>query len=401
MIAWLLLVLAAMGWMYWVAATWLTLGFFRPRAGRGAEPTPAGLPPVSVLKPVKGLDFAAYESFATFCRQDYPRYELLFGVASARDAAIPVIERLRRDFPAIPIRLHVTPPVGANSKASILHGLAQKAEHDVLVVSDSDIEAPPDCLWRVVAPLADPVVGMVVTAYRGGTPRSFAALLEALYIGPTFLPGVLVARIVLRMRFALGACLALRRADLGRIGGFAAVADFLADDYQLGRRVAGLGLRVALIPLVVTCSLGPTRLVDTWRREVRWSRCTRSSRPLGFFGLLLTMPTPFALLAVVAGGGGLAWAAVAISLVVRWAAAAVITTVMADPARRLLALLPLRDVVTAVVWAASALGRTVWWRGERYRVNAEGTLEVPPRAAGRAYPAPSPDTATRSQRWTG
>ncbi len=205
---------------------------------------------------------------------------------------------------------------------------------------------------------------------------TLTAQLEALHMGATFLPSVIVARKVLRMRFALGATMVLRKCDLARVGGFAALADWLADDYQLGARIAGLGLRVQLSDYVVASSLGATTFQDQWQREVRWSRCNRVSRPLEYPGILLTFSTPLSILALIAGGiTPLTGAALAGSLCLRWTVARIVSGYTGDRATRAsLALLPISDILSVLVWGAAAFGRRIAWRGAEYEVQPDGRL---------------------------
>lgn len=367
----LLLVLAS--WIYWLVAWWWVRSFFRVRQ----QPEPAFSPPVSLLKPVKGLDVQAYQNFASFCRQDYPDYELLFGVSDPADPVIPVIGRLSRDFPGLKIRLFVVPATGPNPKAAALHALAAEAAHEVLVVSDSDMRVTPDYLRRVVSPLADPQVGLVTCPYRGENPRTFTARLEALHMGATFLPGAIVARKVLNMRFALGATMALRRTDLARLGGFAAVAGYLADDYQLGVRIARLGLRVHLSDYVIASVLGATTFREQWDREVRWAHCTRLSRPWEYPGLLLTYSTPLAVaLLLLSDFTSEAWLALSISLLLRWLVAWHIAGYTGDlNIRQWIVWLPVRDMLSALIWCVGAVGRRVTWRGADYLLEEDGRLQ--------------------------
>ncbi|MGA9351621.1 MAG: bacteriohopanetetrol glucosamine biosynthesis glycosyltransferase HpnI [Anaerolineae bacterium] len=368
----LLFLLTVASWLYWLVACWWVRAFFHDRL----DPNPGFMPPVSILKPVKGLDFQAYENFVSFCQQDYPHFELLFGMSDPADPAIPVVERLQQSFPRHNIRLSVVQASGSNHKASILHGLANQARHELLVVSDSDMRVTPDYLRRVVAPLADEQIGLVTCPYRGEAPFNLTARLEALYVGSTFLPSVIVARRFLDMRFALGATVALRRSDLARIGGFAAVANYLADDYQLGARVADLGLRVHLSDYVVASVLGATTFRDQWDREVRWARCSRVSRPLEYPGLLLTFSTPLAVtLALVTGFAPLGRLTLLISALVRWLVAWLVAGYAGDQVvRQWLVWLPVRDMLSALIWCAGGLGRRVTWRGEEFRLQADGRM---------------------------
>jgi len=367
---WLLIVAS---WLYWLIALCLVYDFFRANSPNRRD----FLPPVSVLKPVKGVDVQAYQNFASFCQQDYPDYELILGVADPNDPIIPVIERLKWDFPAPGIRLIIAQPLGANRKASLLHSLVEQARYETLVVSDSDMRATPDYLRRVVAPLADERVGLVTCPYWGTTTLNFTAGLEALHMGVTFLPSVVVARKVLDMRFAMGATVALRRRDLTRIGGFAALADYLADDYQLGARIAGLGLKVRLSDYVMSCVLGATRFREQWDREVRWMRCAHVSRPLEYPGLLISFATPLSLVLVLATGFEPAsLRALAVSLLLRWAVAWLISGRTGDrEARRWLLWLPARDVLSALTWCVGGLGRRIAWRGEEFILQPGGKMQ--------------------------
>jgi len=368
----LLFLLTVASWLYWLVACWWVRAFFRDRSDQNS----GFMPPVSILKPVKGLDFQAYENFVSFCQQDYPHFELLFGVSDPADPAIPVVERLQQSFPRHNVRLSVVQASGSNRKASILHGLADQACHEVLVVSDSDMRVTPDYLRRVVAPLANEHIGLVTCPYRGEAAFNLTARLEALYWGSTFLPSVVVARRYLGMRFALGATMALRRSDLARMGGFAAVADYLADDYQIGARVAGLGRRVYLSDYIVASVLGATTFRDQWDREVRWSRCSRVSRPLEYPGILLTFSTPLAVtLALVNGFAPPERLVLTISLCVRWLVTWLVAGYTGDLAvRQWLIWLPVRDMLSALVWCAGGLGRRVTWRGEEFRLQADGRM---------------------------
>ncbi len=369
-----LALLLAASWVYWLAACWLVRSFFRH--GHAAEPGPAG-PPVSILKPVRGLDAGAYDNFASFCRQDYPDYEIVFGVAEEDDPAVPVIRRLQRDFPERDIRLIVAPPFAPNRKACLLHRLAAVAKHEILAMSDSDMRVTPDYLRRVTAPLADPKVGLVTCPYVGGDVRSFPAALEALHMGVTFLPSVVVARKVMAMRLALGASVVMRRVDLDQLGGFAALSDYLAEDFQVGYQTATkLGLKVHLSDYVITSVIGEISFREEWSHELRWMRCNRVSRPREYPGLLLTSSTALAtLLALASGFGERSQQALLVTLVLRFVAGWLVAGYTHDRAsRHWLAWLPVRDALSALVWVAGGVGETVSWRGEHYRLEPGGRM---------------------------
>lgn len=275
----LFFLVTAASWVYWLLALVLVRRFF---GADDQERAPSGFaPPVSILKPVKGVDFDAYENFASFCDQDYPRYEVVFGVNNAADPAVALIERLQNERQSCRIRLvKVVDARGANRKAGLLDRLAAAAGHDLLVVNDSDMRVGPDYLRRVVGPLAEEGVGLVTCLYRAEAPHSFTARLEALHMGLSFLPSVLVGRLIVGMRFALSASNSLHRRDLDAIGGFAALADYLADDYQLGARISASGRRIHLSRYLMVTHLGATTFREQWGRELRWAgpACRRRTR---------------------------------------------------------------------------------------------------------------------------
>ena len=252
-----LLVLAVAPFAYYVVAIVAAGRFFRKIPPAPAGALPDFTPPVSILKPIRGLDRETYENYASFCRQDYPDFEILFCVTDEREPAIPVIEKLIRDFPERSIRLLVgSEPLGASDKVNKLCRMAREARHDIVIASDSDVRVAPGFLRAVVAPFSDPKVGGVTCLYRGLTDGSFAADLEALGNSADFAPGVLVARLFGDLDFMLGAVMVTTKKHLGEIGGFESLVDYFCDDYELGNRIAARGHRVELDGLVVACSGG-------------------------------------------------------------------------------------------------------------------------------------------------
>lgn len=367
-------------WAYWLLASACLRRFLRtPRAD--PEPRPGALPRVSVLKPVKGADHEAYECFASFCRQDYPDYEVLFAAARADDPAIPVVERLQRDLPERAIRLLVTGDSGGNPKTALLERLAAEARGEVLVAADSDVRADPDLLRRLAAPLADPAVGLVSALYRSRGGTTLAARLLGLYLDGAFVPSAVLAHRAAGRRFALGAAMAFRRRDLERLGGYAAFRDRLLDDYEIGARMAALGLEVRLSPAVVTHVLGAESFRGQWQRELRWNRGIRAARPADYAGLAVTQATPLALLVLLLafplGLGSWGLAALLATLALRAAVArrAALDLGGDRPPLFDLAWLPLRDLLTAAAWGAGLAGRRIVWRGARYLVRKDGGIE--------------------------
>ncbi len=327
-------------------------------------------PPVSILKPVRGLDPHFYEAIRSHATQKYPEFELIFGTADPLDPALSEIERLRGEFPDVPIRVVTTANDAPNGKVGSLEILARRARHEVLLVNDGDILVAPDYLARTVGLLADERVGLVTCLYRARG-ASLASKAEALGIATEFAPSVLVARLLSASGFALGATMAFRASDLAAIGGFASIREYLADDYQLGARIAGLNKRVALADPVVETSLGAGSWRDVWKHQIRWSRTIRVSRPAGYAGYLVTQATFWC---VIAAGLGY-WQMALAGLLVRLAAAAAAMRALGAMNLPGLAAVPLRDLFGFAVWLGGMAGTTVEWRGIRFRLLADGRIE--------------------------
>jgi len=359
---------------YYALCLWSAAGFLRERkaAGEGTCSTQF-VPPVSILKPLKGTDPEMYESFRSHCLQDYSEYELIFGVSDPRDPAAELVERLKKEFPQRLIHLIFCPKnLGTNTKVSNLAQMLAVARYEYLIVNDSDIRVEPDYLRRVVAPLADPKVGMVTCLYRSVAGPTLGSRLESIGISSDFSAGVLAARQLERgIRFGLGSTLAFRRRDLEAIGGFEALADYLADDYEIGSRIAARGLEVKLSEVVVETFLPPYTLREFVDHQLRWARSVRDSRPWGSVGLGLTFGLPWALLALVFSlGAAWAWELLAAVAAMRVAVALVIGSLVLQDRQvlRWLGLLPLRDVVALLVWLVSFTGHTVSWRGDSFEL---------------------------------
>jgi ceramide glucosyltransferase len=328
-------------------------------------------PPVSILKPVRGRGPRFYESIVSHAAQRFPQFEILFGVADARDPAVTDIERLRARFPQIPIRIVVTTDAAPNRKVASLEVLAREARHSLLLVTDSDILVEPGYLARVIGLLGDDRIGLVTCLYRGRG-SSLAAKAEALGIATEFAPSVLVARLLSAKGFALGSTMAFRRRELDAIGGFEAIREYLADDYQLGVRIAALGKRIAMADTVVETNLGAGSWRDVWKHQVRWSRTIRISRPAGYFGYLATQVTFWSILS---GACGYPKPALA-GLAIRLTAAAFALSSLGVEGKAQLALVPLRDLLGFAVWCAGLAGKEVEWDGRRFRVRADGRMRT-------------------------
>lgn len=380
----IVLVLAVAPFVFALIAIYSAWRFSRTRRPIAGTFTP----PVSILKPVRGLDSASYENFATFCRQDYPDYEIVFGVADADDPVIPVMHRLIADFPARAIRLLIgAPTLGPSSKVNKLCRLSAEARHELLVINDSDIRVGPDYLRSVVAPFRDAEVGAVTCLYVGHGDGYLAGELEAIGIATDFAAGVLTARQLEGVAFTLGATMATSKARLGEIGGFEALVDYCAEDFELGYRLAARGHRVELSPYVVASECPARTLREYLRHQLRWAISTRHSRPWGYTGLLLTQGLPWAVAAaVVAPSGAVAASYLGAYVVLRLAMAwSVAVWGLGDAgAVRRWWLLPLRDALGFLVWLGGLFGNRIHWRGREFLVDRGRLIPVTPRAAGAA-----------------
>jgi ceramide glucosyltransferase len=331
------------------------------RARLKSRPNPHGA--ISVLKPVRGLDPALREAIRSHTVLQ-GEYEFLCGVSQPNDSAMPVL----REFPSVHVVHSDTP--AANAKVGVLIDLAAAARHPILVMNDADIRVEPDYLASVTAPLADPRVGLVTCLYRveGAT---FAARFEGLGVVTDFAPSALVARLLGVDEFAMGSTLALRREDLDRVGGFAAVANYLADDYQLGRRIHALGLKCVLSDVVVETYLaGGWR--DVWLHQVRWARTIRVSRFGGYLGLPITNATLWA--AVTGAFGRVDLAAMLLVLRLAMAITSGWGVMRSRDAMRLWWLVPARDLFGFAVWVCAMRGNSVVWRGQTLRLDSQGRI---------------------------
>ena len=335
-------------------------------------------PPVTILKPVKGKDSESFENFASFCRQEYPVYQIVFAVASGDDPVLPVIRRLMAEFPDSDIDLVVDGRTyGPNYKVCNLMNAYPRAKYDVIIVSDSDIHVGPEYLRQVCASFSDPAVGLVTSLYRSPRVWGVASALEATGFTVEMVPNVLVARALEGLTFALGASMAVRREALEAIGGFAALVDYLADDYQLGNKVFRAGYRLELSACIVESVMRKDSYGHIFSRQLRWYRTMRVSRPGGYAGFGFTQPFPFAFLALILTGCSTPGIAAVLLLYLARAMIAVIFSRCYLHDRlfpRWLWLLPLRDLLAFAKWFLSFFGNRVHWRGHRYRILPGGRI---------------------------
>jgi ceramide glucosyltransferase len=332
----------------------------------------ATLPPVSILKPVHGHDPHFYQAIRSHAVQDYPEFEILFGLRRPDAASSADIERLAAEFPQRNIRLvHVTRPAH-NGKAGVMAELAKLARYPVLLVNDSDIFVDPGYLRDVVAPLENPRAGVVTCLYRARA-ESWPARWEAIGIETEFMPSVLVARLIGVAGFALGSTMVFRAEQIRAIGGFESVEDYLADDYQLGARIAARGFRVALAKSVVETELGGNTWSAVWRHQLRWSRTIRVSRSAGYFGYVVTHATLWAVVAFAAG----AWPAATAALTLRMAAGVLTSAAVLRDFRvaSYFWLIPARDLWGFAIWLCGLFGDTVQWRDQTIKLAKDGKIQ--------------------------
>ncbi len=326
--------------------------------------------PVSVLKPLYGLDQGLESNLRTFFEQDYPSFEIVFAVREASDPAAAVVEKLRRDYPQVPCRVIFTgEPAYANAKVHALDAMLRAAAHELVVMSDSDVRVTPQMLRTLAAELQNPQVGVVTCPYRAVPGASFWSDLEATGMNTDFIAGILVARMLEGMRFTIGPTTAARRSVLESIGGFDRLKDFLAEDFVMGKLAAEAGYRVVLSSYVIEHHIGGAELRTNAAHRLRWLRSTRRSRPLGYFGQLFTMPVPFAVLLCLVAPE---WWPAALAAWTMRSIAAYVVSARVLRARIDWLLLPIEDLAAFGFWIAGFFGNTIVWRGRRYRLHSDG-----------------------------
>ncbi len=363
---WIPIALAVAAGAYQILA--LVASLYRRRLPPGS---PAFIPRVSILKPVRGVDTGFYEAIRSNVAQDYPDFEILFGISDPTDPAIPVIARIAREFPDRLIRTLLVDSKTPNRKAGTVVELAKQATGQVIIISDADIRVPDGYLRAVVAPLANPAVGLVTCAY-GARAEHPPARFEALGVAADFGPSTMVAPFVGVDGFGLGSTLAVRTEVLARIGGFESVVTYLADDYQIGRRIHALGLHCVLSDVVVETHLAAETWREVWNHQVRWARTIRVSRGPGYAGLFITYPSVWAAFAALAGYSHLAIGL----MVVRYSMAMGAGWIVfgSSDVIRLWWALPIHDFFGMAVWVTGLWGDTVEWGGRVLRITGDGKI---------------------------
>ncbi len=333
-------------------------------------------PGISILKPLAGVDEGLEENLRSFFEQDYEKFEILCAVRSAEDPALALFERLRKQYSSVDARSLVTgDPPYPNAKVFSLDNMMKAARHDLLVMSDSDIRVKPGMLKVMAAEFQDPTLGLTTCPYRAVPGRSFWSVLEAIGMNTEFLGGILVARMLEGMKFAVGPTIVARKKALEKIGGFDRLKDYLAEDFVMGKFASEKGLGVGLSSCVIEHRIGTQSFMPNAAHRIRWARSTRRSRPAGYIGQVFTNPLPIALLLLVWFPEW--WPVAALSLLLRAGAAwATAGWVLHDPlcARRWY-FLPLQDIASFLFWVLGFFGNTITWRGHKYRLHTDGRFE--------------------------
>jgi ceramide glucosyltransferase len=383
-ISYVVLAVAAIPFIYYFIALFSSRQFFR----RSAIPRASDrrfTPPVSNLKPIRGLDPDAYANFASFCQQDYPDYELLFCVGEEDDPIVPVLQRLARDFPERRIRMLVgSGGTGSNDKVVKLARLVSEAQHEVVVISDSDVRVRPDYLRTVVAPLANPKVGAVTCFYVPIEDKTFTDRLQTIGMFSDFYVGILVARQLDGVKFALGPTIATTRTRLAGFGGYGAIEDRPADDLLVGRLIAEQGYEVELLPYTILTVADYGSLRDLLHKRLRWIVVMRHMRPWGHFGLLLTQGLPWSLAAIaIHPTAGVALAYLGSYLVLRCAMTWMVGIwgLKQDSLWKKLGLIPVWDGLAFFIWLTSFGRNSIRWRDGEYYIRDGRLVPVTPASA--------------------
>jgi ceramide glucosyltransferase len=363
---------------YYIISAYCLASFYKNKSPYLPAPDKKNSPSISVLKPIKGADPSLYENLKSFVEQDYPCFQVVFGVSDRSDPAFAVAQRLVSEYPEKEMLLVETgPPRSPNRKVSNLIPMYALAKYDIILVADSDMHVGRQYLSGVSEGFKDPDVGLVTCPYRGCNPKSIGAAFEALTINADFFPAVTVAERLEGVSFALGATMAARREALDRIGGFEALKDFLADDYQFGNKIYKADYKLKLSRFVVDSVQGGESLREYFIHQLRWGRTYRACRPVSYFFAGVTKGTALAALFLMASGFSPAgWALLSVDLALRISLAVWLQRhyVKAPGTLKYYWLLPARDIASALIWFFSFTGSTISWKGESFNIDREGRM---------------------------
>lgn len=343
---------------------------------RPANPNQRNNPAVTLLKPLCGAETETYDCLRSFCEQDYPEFQVIFGIADPNDPVVAIAQRLQTEFPKRDVQIVIDcSQHGSSRKVSNLINMMQRARHDYLVLSDSDVRVTPDYIAEVVAPLSDPDVGIVTCPYRGVARRGAWSRLESLFINDWFMPSVHVAAMAGSRAFAFGATIALRREVLASIGGFQSIVNQLADDYRLGELTRRRGLRTVLSNMTVDIDIARRGFTEFVEHELRWLCTIRTLRPIAYSFCFVTFTLPVALIAAwLAKGSQIAIGMLAIAAVARFSLH-LQTRQRGAPTAQLL-MVPFRDALSLGLWSWSFVIRRVRWRNDHFHLSRDGSVEL-------------------------
>jgi ceramide glucosyltransferase len=376
-LAWVFLVPTLGGSVYALLCL-IAVARFRMRRPRPAAHRFASWPAVTVLKPVYGLEKNQRKNLRSTCVQDYPEFQVVFSVQELGDPAIPLLKELQAEFGEERVTVAIENcRAGSNGKINNMIGGLLHARHDILVISDSDVFLKPDYLKTIVAPLADPDVGCVCTLYKAACADSWFEKMELLTLNADFMANVVFAHVTGASKFCLGASAALRRSTLAEIGGLEGLADYLVEDYEMGRRIWSSGKKIAIVPYLVDTMVDLKTPAQWWGHQVYWDQNTRAARPWAFFATAVIRSTPFAFLyALVRLFDPLGLVVLAGALALRMATAAVILGWGFGDREgvKSIGLLPARDVLSLASWFLAFAKRTTVWRGSQFTLTRDGRL---------------------------
>ncbi|MGH8615425.1 MAG: bacteriohopanetetrol glucosamine biosynthesis glycosyltransferase HpnI [Gammaproteobacteria bacterium] len=365
------------GTLYAIVSVVIVLRYFE-QANRNPKKRTDFSPAVTILKPVCGLEKELTANLRSACLQSYPDYEVIFSVQDPRDPALSILHEIRQEFGCRRVSVVVSDvQAGSNGKVNNLLGALSKASHDVVVISDSDTRLRSDYLSNIVAPLADPEVACACTLFKVTEADRLVEKLEALTINADFMPSVVFAEVTGASKCCLGPSIAIRRATLDQIGGLKSLADYLVEDYELGRRIWASGKKMALVPYVIDVVVDLPDWRRWWTHQVYWDQNTRLARPSAFLATCLIRSVPFALVfALLRLFDPIGLAALSTAVAVRIITAAMLLKWgFKEEARlRTLALLPFRDILGLITWALSFTQQTVIWRGAKFQLTRGGRM---------------------------
>jgi ceramide glucosyltransferase len=374
---WIFLIPAIGGSVYALLCV-LAVFRFRISSARRQQAAFKSWPPVTVLKPVHGLEKNQRENLRSTCVQDYPEFQVVFSVQKSDDAAIPLLKEIQQEFGPDRVTVAIEDcRAGTNGKINNMIGGLRHARHDLLVISDSDVRLKPDYLKTIVAPLNDPSVGCACTLYKAADAFTWFEKMELLTLNADFMANVLFAHISGASKFCLGASAALYRSTLEQVGGLEALSDYLVEDYEMGRRIWLLGKRIAIVPYFVDTTVDLKNAAQWWDHQVYWDQNTRAARPFAFFATALIRSVPFALLYSAARMGdalGLCVAAGVLTMRIGSAAVVLGWGLRDREGLRSLGLLLFRDVTSLATWLLAFTKRTTIWRGTSFVLTRDGRL---------------------------